>query len=141
MIDPFTLATGIAGLSSLAIQLVKIIHNYISIATSASAATSDLHDELVLLQSNLDHLQKFLETEVAIKEFDYTSILVRTCEACKKQLESLRDELEPDRRKLFSRVRVAAIWPLREKQTRDAQQSIRAYCQAFAFALQIDAWL
>ena len=141
MMDPFTLATGIAGLSSLAIELSKLTTNYISTATNASNAIRGLYTELELLQCNLVRLRKFLETEHAIKEFDHTSILVRSCEACEKDLESLRDKLVTNHNKLFRKVLVAAKWPLQEKETRDTQQRLHAYCQAFEAALQIDAWL
>ena len=151
IMEPLSLAARIAGLSDEVLKLLRVINDYISTAINASATIRDLRTQLELLESNLVHLQEFLRTEVAIKEFDNTSILVRLCEGCKKDLKSLRDRLDPnhDGRNRQDKIdsghsdwfRRAAKWSLQVKETRDAQRSLRAYCQTFEMARQSAAWL
>jgi hypothetical protein len=62
MIDPFTLITGVAGLVSLAIQIMQITSDFASSVKDAADSVKDLNRELIALKTVLEQLESFLTT-------------------------------------------------------------------------------
>lgn len=55
------LASGVAGLISLGLELTTMTYNYITDVCDAPEESKELHDELIALLKGLEGLQKFLE--------------------------------------------------------------------------------
>ncbi|KAI9780621.1 MAG: hypothetical protein M1816_002782, partial [Peltula sp. TS41687] len=136
--DPFTLASGIAGLVSLTIQVTKITTEFLSSIKEAPHCIRDLRSELTVLTSNLKRLHTFLGSEPAGRAFAYTSVLLLTCDTCRRNLRDLDNKLGNDSENVFRRALDRTRWPLKEKQTKSIVQDLRAYSQTFAFALTVD---
>lgn len=63
MMDPLTLATDIAGLLGVTIQVSQIASSYIASVKSASKAATELSTALTVLSSALTRLDAFLCTK------------------------------------------------------------------------------
>jgi hypothetical protein len=135
--EPFTLATGIAGLLSLAIQASQMTQQYCTSAKHATKAALEMVNELKVLESNLSHLRAFLESESGFsKSFEYTSVLYTSTNACRIKIEKLCSRLNTVQRSRFG----ALVWPFSEEEYRSAIQDIRGFAQTFQFALTTDGW-
>ena len=100
MSDPFSLAASVAGLTSLAIELIKILNTYASDAKSAPTDVSQL--EVEALCAVLHQFQSFLrESGIDQESFKETSALGSIIEICETKLENLRQKLKkkyPDKK-------------------------------------------
>ncbi|CCX04765.1 Protein of unknown function [Pyronema omphalodes CBS 100304] len=75
--DPFTIATGLAGLLSLAIEISGILSGYIGASKSAPKEVHDLLVKVSALQQVLEQLIVFLRSEEARQvSFNKTSVLL-----------------------------------------------------------------
>ena len=142
MIDPFTLATGLAGLLSLTIELSKIITDYIGAVNNAPKDAQELFTEISTLAQTLERLVKFLRSENEKgNSVDQTSVLCSARNACQDQLQSLFQKLvkitEGDK---LSQSMQRFKWPYSEKETRQAVESLHRCTQTFHFSLTIEGW-
>ncbi|KAL1641063.1 hypothetical protein SLS58_006335 [Diplodia intermedia] len=128
MADPIGIASGIAGLVTVAWQIVNLSHSYISDVRSADRSRARFEQELLALTSVL------LQAEDACQEAESLGLVAQRPTALSAnvvseshvQLLDLRSELQ----KHSSRL----IWPFREKELRkhvDALQRLNAIFSAF----------
>ncbi|OMP84885.1 hypothetical protein BK809_0000637 [Diplodia seriata] len=128
MADPIGIASGIAGLVTIAWQIVNLSHSYISDVRSADRSRARFEQELLALTSVL------LQAEDACQEAESLGLVAPRPAALSAnivseshvQLLDLRSELQ----KHSSRL----IWPFREKERRkhvDALQRLNAIFSAF----------
>lgn len=142
MIDPFTLATGLAGLISLALELGKITREYQQAFQTTHDVVDDFISELKTLEDILKNLEHFLNASPARQiSFSNSSCLCVTTGLCKKSLEHILTRLRSNRPKgraisIVRRIR----WPFDKQEIEQTIQNIRAYAHTFQFALTLDGW-
>ena len=93
--DPFSLATGIAGLAGLVASTVKLVRDYTSSVKNAQLSITTLLTELEALHSNLLNLDGFLHT-VSVKDlvFQQTSVLCCSMSTCEVKLTLLHKKIQ-----------------------------------------------
>ena len=138
--DPFSLATGVAGLLPLALQLIKLTNSYIDEIRNAPDYIANLKQELSALAEVLDRLEVFLKTEEAKgTAFDDFAVLCKTRDACHERMTPLAAKLEASQEGgkasgLFHRIK----WPLKSEATVAVTQDLSRYAATFHFALNIE---
>lgn len=94
-VDPFALASGIAGLASLAIEVTRITKEYVQDARNCSKEFAELDEALVALARVLKQLERLLKLESAGKlAFEKTSGLFATYDACKTKMDDVHARLQ-----------------------------------------------
>jgi hypothetical protein len=144
MVDPFTLATGIVGICSLAIQIAQVTTEYVDGVVSAPAEIHDLDLQLRALGDTLKKLQDLLSSgAIDGTLFDPGSGLCLVLQSCQKQLEGLFKKLSKRGAKdtniidsSLKRIR----WPLEKKEVVEATRRLYECSQAFHFCLTIENW-
>jgi len=135
--DPFTLASGIAGLLSLAIQTLQMTYQYCSSVKHAKEDAVEMSNELDLLKSNLSELHNFLQSPSTLStSFQYTSVLYAAANICSAKLQKLRNRLNSVEKSQLGPLK----WPLSVVDHRTTIQDIRGFAHTFHFALTIDGW-
>ncbi|PMD33851.1 hypothetical protein L207DRAFT_147051 [Hyaloscypha variabilis F] len=139
MVDPFSLATGLAGLISLAIGLTKTTCEVIGSVKDSGQTIATLQNELNALQAVVNQLCIFLETANGIGSFTETAALVETHLFCKTRLESVIHKLQhfKDGGK-FTRGFRALSWPLSEKETKEIAQDLHRCMQTISLSLTVE---
>ncbi|KAL1594508.1 hypothetical protein SLS60_010268 [Paraconiothyrium brasiliense] len=136
--DPLSIAASVAGLLSLALQLVEL-----GTKCSSRFLKAQLYEfvfELNALSDVLKRLKGFLDDPTTALTFSRISVFVSTNTRCKILLEELLAKLqktiqEPNKvKKAVDRV----LWPFNEKEHRISMQKIHRYTQIFTFALTIE---
>jgi hypothetical protein len=138
MMDPLSLAAGIAGLISLAGATLKVTRDCIHEARHGRETAQEFVQELDILHFNLSRLDKFLRSETeAIGHFDDTSVLVSSTHACRNKLTTLHNKLlEGSQARRLSLHTLA--WPPKVKEHRDMIIELRAFAHWVQFALTIN---
>jgi hypothetical protein len=142
--DPFTLATGIAGILSLCIQITDITKEYVSSATHAQKEAEDLARQTEALSEVLKKLVEFLRS-AAVNDisFEPNSGLNLALGCCQMQLESLYKKLKKqnaqDKNKLVT-VWDKLMWPLDKKDCVEIIRRLQECAQTFHFCLTISNW-
>ncbi|KAF7347065.1 ANK-REP-REGION domain-containing protein [Mycena venus] len=128
--DPFSLATGVAGLVSLAAQIASALAAFHSARKSYARLTSELgamSSTLCMLQA---HVDKGINARAA-------ALLREPVDQCRQTLEKLRAEFASDQRMLSLRPRLA--WAKSdERRVIDFIGMLERYKTMFNLALQID---
>lgn len=158
MMDPVTLATGLAGLLTLTIELTSICHGYVLGARKAPKSVQGFILELISLKKVLSDLQDKVVLEPAIAEaFDgrCSSIkenpqsqstiasgqvaAVNLIDQCKVELDTLLNTLIPNSSSSRARAIInQLIWPLREKTMQKAVDALHRYRNIFNMSISID---
>lgn len=158
MIDPFTLATGIAGLLSLTIEITKLSQAYVSGVHSASKSKSELIQEVIGLKNVLSDLQDKIVTNPDIVEaFESrcSSVLKRlgtphaqpqgaaanlgVLETCNSELTNIMNRLiKKTKCKPLNIVLSHLIWPFTEAETQNKVNMLHRYGDIFSMSVNID---
>lgn len=139
MVDPFSLATGIAGLISLCLEVTDITRQYVQGVRNAAKDVDEFLKELSALVDVLHQLLDFLKrVRVGGNRFDQTSVLLMTHSACEEKLKEIR--LKILRRRGDLKIIKALMWPFVKKEHRQTVVAIHQWIQTFQFALTIDGW-
>ena len=158
MMDPLTLATGLASLLSLTIELTSICHGYVSSARKAPKSVQGFILELMGLKKVLSDLQDKVILEPAIAEaFDGRSSSImenlqlqstiasgqvaamNLMDQCKVDLDTLLKTLKPNSSSSRTRSIInQLIWPLREKAMQKAVDALHRYRNIFDMSISID---
>ncbi|KPI36177.1 Ankyrin-1 [Cyphellophora attinorum] len=138
--DPVSVASGIAGLATLAIQVAGAVYGYVSAVKERTKNVSELRDELLLLGGVLTELNDFINSGPAkTHEFDGDSVLQNALRACRQRIERIGDKLRtPDGK--FKRAVERLIWPFKEEEVLSLMDSLRRYRSTFAFAADIQGY-
>ncbi|KAB2576395.1 putative ankyrin repeat protein [Lasiodiplodia theobromae] len=128
MADPIGIASGIAGLVTLAWQIVNLSHSYISDVKSADRSRRRFEQELLALTSILLQAEEVSQDAESLGLVAHrpAALSANVVSESHVQLLELRSELQKHSSKL--------IWPFREKEMRkhvDALQRISAIFTAF----------
>lgn len=144
MVDPFTLATGVAGILSLSIQLAKATKNYVDGIKSAPREVEELLLKTNALSEVLEKLVVFLRSDhVERIAFQPDSGLSSVLKHCEKRLECLCKKLKSltvsDKTKLSSALD-RLKWPLEKKECEETTRHLHECAQTFHFCLTIGNW-
>jgi hypothetical protein len=138
--DPFTLATGVAGILSLAMDITKVVKEYVDGVKDAPKSARSLHQEITALGHVLDQLVDFLRSENAKgNTFDKTSALCSMIAICQKIIEGLSKKignLSRNKGSTFERLK----WPLSEKDCQKSVEVLHRCAQCFQFSLSVSSW-
>jgi hypothetical protein len=144
MVDPFTLATGIAGICSLAIQVAQITTEYIDGVASAPVEICQLNFQLCALSNTLKKFQDLLSSgSIDDTLFDPGSGLCLVLQGCQRQLETFFQKLSgrhgKDNIKITTSIE-RMKWPFEKKDVIETTRRLHECSQVFLFCLTIDNW-
>jgi hypothetical protein len=148
MADPFTLATGVASIISIAIQLATVTNDFTRYAKEAFSGPQQLLEELRALSVVLEQLQDVLKSQNSSSNFTKASTLCIATSGCEARLRAMLQKLQKfshtsTTRKVAEKLSHALQrikWPLEARETREAAEDIHRYTQVFVFALTIEGW-
>ena len=137
--DPFSLATGIAGLISLGLEVTKATRQYFQGVRNAAKDVDEFLKEVSALVDVLRQLVEFLKSDrIGKTNFDQVSVFILTNNACEEKLKAIRLRLRKRTNDL--RLIKALTWPFVKKEHRQTVASLHQWVQTFQFALTIDGW-
>ncbi|KAH0538033.1 hypothetical protein FGG08_005345 [Glutinoglossum americanum] len=142
--DPLSVASGVAGLLCLAIQVGVTIAEFTSSVKGASQEAYKLEREIQAFSAVLKQLSEFLQSEDADPiVFEPTSVLLVATNACDKELNALQKKLEKygkgDR---VSRAIQRLSWPFTEKENRETIDAIHRWTQLYnEERMEVLGWL
>jgi hypothetical protein len=139
MAEAVALASGIAGLLSLAIEITKISHRYVSSFKGASKAVQSYFRELSALQGSLVQLQRIAEDPENEEQTGFLRSTVGVDE-CHKELDGIRQKLQKrtaDR--AFPSTLNRLTWPFVEDETCRLVKTLHRYQALFSSALSADS--
>ena len=140
--DPLSVATGVAGLLSLTIQVGMTIGEYANSVKGASKDAQKLEREIQAFSSVLDQLNEFLRSKDADHVvFEPTSVLLVATTSCEMELSHLQKKLKKfatgDK---ASRVFQMLSWPFTEKENRETIDAMHRWAQLYSLSLQTAGW-
>lgn len=143
MAEVLAVASGIAGLLSLTIEVYSVSSRYISCVRQASRSILDIQRELKVLKTILSELDKALEATDADELFkDRPSALssLENTEEYKEVLQRLQAKLLKESSKTgFTAKLKSFTWPFNEERTQAILDVLRRHVNAFGQALSIDS--
>ncbi|KAH0543788.1 hypothetical protein FGG08_001970 [Glutinoglossum americanum] len=140
MIDPFTAATGIAGLLSLTIEVSKILYNVVNSFKNTPEDAKELLQELDQIRRVLTSLESFLRGGNAKRgSFRETSALIVATNGFSKEIKELKCKVQKlsDGQGL-SRTIERSKWYFREEEHRKTITTLHRYLGMFQISLTID---
>jgi Fungal N-terminal domain of STAND proteins len=139
--DPVSMASGIAGLLTLTIQVASVIAEFTIAVKEGPKNIKELQQELLLLGEILSQLQDFLRSEkVKGRSFDSNSVMQSAISSCKVRIERIGDKLRSSGGGKMSRLVDRLKWPFESKEVAEMVTNLRSYTQAFQFSLTIEGW-
>ena len=137
--DGVSVASGIAGLITLALQISGTIREYIAAAKNKSKDIEELQGELILLSENLNNLHEILEDEkLKGRSFNANSVLWTAIKDCRRRIERIGDELIPSTGGKIDRALDRLKWPFQQKDVVAMVENLRRFTQLFQFAINIE---
>jgi Fungal N-terminal domain of STAND proteins len=137
--DGVSVASGIAGLITLAIQLTGTIQEYAVAVKNKSADIEELSSELILLAENLNSLRDILVDEkLKGRSFDTDSVLMKAIKDCHRRIERIGDLLLPSTGGKIDRALERLKWPFQQKEVLTMIDNLRRFSQIFQFAVNIE---
>lgn len=136
------LASGIAGLISLGLELTTITYKYINDVRDAPEESKQLHSELTALLKALEGLELFLKTQDTRQTpFTSTSALVASTNVCENDLKYLKSRLVKfeevyEKKKWYRRL----AWPFQKDEHTHVLRRIKDYSQTFHFSVSLEGW-
>lgn len=136
------LASGIAGLTSLTLELTTITYHHIRDVRNAPEESKQFHEELNALRTNLEDLQDFLVAQDARQmPFTKTSALVVSTNVCKDDLNYLKGKLIDFKRVYEKRNWYRRLaWPFQREEHTQVLRRIKDYTQTFHFSVSLEGW-
>jgi hypothetical protein len=143
MAEVLAVASGVAGLLSLTIEVYSVSSRYISCVKHASSTVLDVQRELKALKSILSELDKALEHGEAEKLFANRPSALSAIEDAEEYREALR-KLQAKLMKESSKTGFSAklktfAWPFNEERTQSILAVLRRHVNVFGQALSIDS--
>ena len=142
MAEVLGIASGIAGLLSLTIEVFGISYKYVNGVRNASSSASRFLNELEALQKVL------LSVEQSTKQTGQVEVFgdARSCflsiekgDEYADLLEKVRDKLQQRQRQSSFRNRMKALtWPFSEKETLALTESLHRHLEIYSTALAVD---
>ena len=117
--DGLSVASGIAGLVGLTLELGNLLGQYCAAVKNASKDIQTLQEEFIALSHVLKQLEKFLVSEnVKNRSFNQTSVLCYAVGPRRERSSSLLDKLKEGNGGTIPRAIEKLKWPFREKDIR-----------------------
>ncbi len=142
MAEALGIASGIAGLVSLTVEVYGISYKYISGVHDASSSARRFLKELKDLQRVLGHVQrtaKGINEEVIFSNASSCLLSIEKSNEYVKLLEKVRNKLKQQETSSSLRNIVKALtWPFSEKETLDLTQSLHRHLEIYNTALTVD---
>lgn len=137
--DGISVASGVAGLITLGLQVSGTIAIYINSIKERDKNIRELHDELLLLGEVLSGLRDFLVGEKAKgRSFDTNSVLQTAIRDCRTRIERIGDKLKPSDGGKVSRALDKLKWPFEQREVMQMTENLRRFAQTFQFAFTIE---
>ncbi|EXJ78295.1 hypothetical protein A1O3_09456 [Capronia epimyces CBS 606.96] len=137
--DGVSVASGVAGLISLALQVSQTVVVYLNSIKERSKNIKELHDELILLGEVLSGLRKLLLSERGKQStFGSNSVLQKALLDCRDRIERIGDRLQTSDGGKVARTLEKLRWPFEQKEVMEMAENLRRYTQTFQFALTIE---
>jgi Fungal N-terminal domain of STAND proteins len=140
--DPFTAASGIAGLIAIAIKTIQIVGEYVESVHEHKKLAETLQKELELMKQVLDQLKTLIDNEkrngrlISVDDRDRNTVLGKAFLDCTKTIEQIQDKLvEPVNR--FKRAMAKLQWPFDQKEILRMVDNLRRYTQLFQLSLTV----
>lgn len=136
--DPLSIATGVAGLASLAVQVGTTLHGYIANVKHAQEDAAAYAAEVTGLVQVCQRLHVFLKTDAGDAFVGVECVLSRTvasCDGCLRELARMLDS-QSLRHGGLARFK----WPLYKKPVQSLVMQLGRYTQLFQFALTVEGW-
>lgn len=144
MAEVLAVASGIAGLLSLTIEVYSVSSRYISCVQQASRSILDIQRELKVLKTILSELDKALEATEADALFkERPSVLssIENTEEYREVLQRLQAKLLKESAKTGITAKLKSFtWPFSEERTQGILDVLRRHVNAFGQALSIDSF-
>lgn len=137
MAEALGIASGAAGLLSLAIEVTKLSYTYIASVRGAPKSLTAYIGELTTLTSVLLQLENLVQAGRLNNQ--NSLILSKALNDCKQEVEHLKAKLE--RKVSYGRIKAkvaALVWPLSESELLDKVNMLHRYNGIFSSALQAD---
>ena len=146
--DPFTIATGLSGFLSLAIEVTKILRDYTESVNSAPTDAGNMLAEVDALVHVLDQLKNFLADNndiISAKiNFHEQSALITALKICRDSIESLCKTLRKfagtgskgKSRQWWEQLK----WPFQKEDCAEIIERLHRCSQTFTFSLTISNW-
>ncbi|KAG7406969.1 Ankyrin-3 [Fusarium oxysporum f. sp. rapae] len=139
MAEALGIASGAAGLLSLAIEVTKLSYTYIASVRGAPKSLTSYIGELATLTSVLLQLDDLIQAKRLNSQ--NSQILSKALSDCKQEVEHLRAKLERKVSYGGIKAKVAALaWPLSESELQDKVNMLHRYNGIFSSALQADSF-
>lgn len=142
MAEVLAVASGVAGLLSLTIEVYATSARYISAVKNASATINDVLRELKSLKSILTELDKAIEhteSEKGVQDRSSSILSIDNSEEYREVLERLRSKLlKQASQSGFSSKLKNFAWPFSEEKTQRMVEILRRHIGIFTQALTID---
>ena len=139
--DGLSVASGVAGLLSLCIQVSMALNEYYSGVANASKSIQSLQQEFITLEHVMKQLEDFLRSQnLRDNAFDETSVLCSAVGACKYQVNDIFTKLRRPGGGSISRAVKRLEWPFQEKDVLSMVEKLRRYIQTFQFSLTVEGW-
>ncbi|KIW83537.1 hypothetical protein Z517_02782 [Fonsecaea pedrosoi CBS 271.37] len=139
--DGVSVASSIAGLVTLALQVSATIAIYVNSIKERANTVRELHDELLLLGEVLSGLRDFLESEkVKGRVLDTQSVLSKAIRDCRQRMERIGDRLKPSEGGKVARAIDHLRWPFEQREVMQMVENLRRYTQTFQFAFTIEGF-
>lgn len=136
------IASGVAGLISLGLELTTITYSYIHDVRDAPEEAKQLHSELNSVLKSLEGLQLFLETEENRQmSFTSTSALVDSTNLCNNDFGHIKSRLVKfknlyEEKKWYRRL----AWPFQKEEHARVLSRIKDYTHTFHFSVSLEGW-
>ena len=140
MADPLSVASSVAGLLSLTIQLSQVLYTQIRTVKNAPKAAQELLDELESLRQVLTNLETFLKTQASKgHSFKQTSVLVNAINGCSDKIKVVRHRLD----KLVQSQGLAKLvqrgrWYYEQDEHQELITTLHRYLGLFQISLNAD---
>ncbi len=141
--DPFSLATGIAGLIASVSSILATTYSYGSAVIRGDKAVKGLVTELRDIRTALQDLEALVQNaNISVAPYpEAASKLDATIAECHTTLQELQEKLQKrqDAGKVKS-VIYRLTWPLAERDTLEAANVLARYKGTIQLALTVDTW-
>ena len=137
--DGVSVASGVAGLITLALQLSGTIAEYASAVKDKPHAVAEFENELSILSEVLGQLSEVLSSDrLKSRQFDRNSVLQRAIIDCDRRMARISEKLRPKNGGRLSRALDRLKWPFEQKEVLQMVENLRRFTQTFQFALSIE---
>lgn len=134
--DPLSIASGVAGLLTLAGGILRFIKKHYTSASEAPHTVLQLRDAIELFATVL---QSWEDESPAMGHaaLQSNTALSSVVDQCRAELERLQSQLTSES---ALKIRTRLRWPFKERDAQDVVKNVKRYIAVFQFALDMAGW-